>query len=109
MADTVERETFSGDGGRFLMATMADRAETVKAAWDKAFARIHAELGDACPSLERLRSDCPGFADEIDAAEKAAEEASVRWMEGGPGGVQVKIDRWVSAWIAAADALAEAA
>jgi DICT domain-containing protein len=57
------------------------------------------EAADA--TIDDVRSYAPTLADKIESAENTAEEASVAWRDGGPGGVQAKIDSWVSAWLEA--------
>lgn len=86
------------------------RASKVKEAWATAYKRIDAAYGDSGPTMDVIRSYAPAMASEIETAEKEAEEASVAWRDGtGPGGVQLKIDRWVAAWLSAVEHVRAAA
>ena len=89
---------------------ISSRQEKVTAAWADAYKKIGSAVDAFCakhgppPScLEAIREYAPAMAGKIEEAEKLAEEASVEWAKGGPGGVQRKIDEWISLWI---DALA---
>lgn len=81
------------------------RQSKVTEAWAIAYQKIGAQVDTFCerhgppPScLDRIREHAPTLAGRIDAAETAAEAASVEWANGGPGGVQAKIDAWVELW-----------
>jgi hypothetical protein len=86
---------------------LSERSQKVREAWGKAYAEIAAfypvEQGS---TFERLRDFAPAMAGRVDEAEKAAETASVRWQEGGQGGVQVLINIWRDLWREAIDLLA---
>jgi hypothetical protein len=88
--------------------TSISRKDRVLTAWADAYDRIGAEVDLFCAKhgvppncLDMIREYTPTRAQEIEDAEKAAEARSVAWVDGGPGGVQVLIDRWVELWIAA--------
>lgn len=86
------------------MAT--ERAERVAKAWGTAYAEVGAaypQQGEAV--WPRVQQWAPGLAARIAKAEKDAEEASARWMEGGPGGVQAAINIWRDTWIEAIEAV----
>jgi hypothetical protein len=69
-----------------------EREQKVRDAWGKAYE----EIGAIYP-LEGAQLQ-PAMANKIAAAEHHAEEISVRWQEGGPGGVQVAINLWRDLW-----------
>jgi NADPH-dependent glutamate synthase beta subunit-like oxidoreductase len=48
-----------------------------------------------------VKAAAPGLATRIEDAEKRAEEKSVAWVGGGPGGVQVEINIWRDLWLEA--------
>ena len=86
------------------------RAKKVKEAWSSALNRIASVHGDDGPSFEQIMQYAPAMATKIDEAEKAAEAASIEWRDNaGPGGVQAKIDAWVTAWLDAIEAVGRAA
>lgn len=78
---------------------MTERQAKVREAWGKAYAEIESfyprEPGS---TFKRLRDFAPAMAGKVEAAERAAEEASVRWQNGGQGGVQVAINLWRDLW-----------
>ena len=82
----------------------AERQERVHIAWKLATDRI----GEAVAGLP-VETSChdviskyaPALYGKIEDAEKAAESASVEWLNGGPGGVQAKIDAWAELWLEA--------
>ena len=82
------------------------RSERVKDAWTAAYAKIAPSVDryysdhDRVPScLEVIGTYAPEKHARIEAAERAAEESSVRWQDGGPGGVQAALDAWVALWL----------
>lgn len=84
---------------------ISNRAEKVSEAWSDAYRKVGAYVDAFCAKhgsppncLEAIRAYSPSAAGRIDDSEKIAEQASVEWAKGGPGGVQVKIDAWVDAW-----------
>lgn len=81
------------------------RAERVTAAWADAYQKIGASVAAFCDRhgpppncLDMIREHAPTIAAQIEEAEQAAEAASVEWANGGPGGVQAKIDAWIALW-----------
>lgn len=78
---------------------MNERQAKVASAWNKAYDEI-AEFypNDPHSTIEALRLYAPAMFGKVEDAERAAEEASVRWMEGGAGGVQVAINLWRDMW-----------
>lgn len=83
-----------------------ERIERVAKAWSAAYTEIGAVYPSAGePLWPRVQQWAPGLAARIANAEKAAEEASVRWMEGGPGGVQAAINIWRDTWLEAIEAI----
>ncbi len=86
---------------------MSERAQKVREAWAKAYAEIDAFLPKGQDSsFVTLLAFAPAMAGKVDDAEKAAEAASVRWQEGGAGGVQVAINIWRDLWREALEVLA---
>lgn len=85
---------------------MTDRQAKVAGAWSKAYDEI-AEFYPNEPhsTYEALRAFAPAMAGKVDEAEKEAEQASVRWMNGGAGGVQVAINLWRDTWREAVEVL----
>ena len=85
---------------------MTERQSKVADAWKKAYAEI-AEFwpNDPHSSIEALRVFAPAMFGKVMEAEAAAEEASVRWMNGGAGGVQVAINLWRDTWREAVEVL----
>lgn len=84
----------------------SERAGRVAKAWAMAYTEIGAvypATGD--PIWPRVQRWAPGLAVRIANAEKDAEGASVRWMDGGPGGVQAAINIWRDTWIEAIEAI----
>ena len=84
---------------------MISRAEKVATAWADAYRKIGACVDAFCERhgpppncLDMIRTYAPAIAGQIEEAERIAEEASVDWAQGGPGGVQAKIDRWGEKW-----------
>ena len=82
------------------------RAERVAAAWSDAYARIspavdryYADHSREPSCLEAIKAYAPTKHAQIEAAEMAAEEVSIRWRDGGAGGVQAALDAWVSLWL----------
>ncbi|MGO9291039.1 MAG: hypothetical protein ACLQIJ_20090 [Polyangia bacterium] len=77
-----------------------DRFDKVLAAWLAA----HREINAAYPQTDpppwpAIQAQAPGMAARIEDAEAKAEAASVAWVNGGPGGVQTKIDVWRDLWL----------
>ena len=84
---------------------ISSRAEKVAIAWADAYQKIGATVSKFCDRhgpppncLDMIRDYATDIAGQIEEAEKIAEAASVEWANGGPGGVQVKIDAWVELW-----------
>lgn len=84
----------------------SERQSRVAEAWAAAYRAIGDEVARFCAKhgappncFEMIREYSPTMAADIDDAEKVAESASVEWANGGPGGVQIKIDAWVSLWL----------
>lgn len=82
------------------------RAERVHAAWLDAFQKIAPAVESYYSTrprepmcLDAIKAYAPGAHNKIESAEKNAEEVSVRWRDGGPGGVQAALDAWVDAWL----------
>jgi hypothetical protein len=83
-----------------------ERAERVVKAWGTAYAEIGAAYPtEGEPLWPRVEQWAPGLAARIAAAEKAAEEASTRYLAGGPGGVQAAINIWRDTWLEAIKAI----
>jgi len=85
---------------------ISSRQERVAVAWADAYKKIGGAVDLFCAKhgpppncIDMIREYAPGAADRIERAEKASEEASVEWANGGPGGVQVKIDAWIMLWL----------
>lgn len=71
----------------------------MREAWEKAYAEIGSFYPqDQGSTFDRLRDFAPAMAGKVEAAERSAEEASVRWQNGGSGGVQVAINLWRDLW-----------
>jgi hypothetical protein len=86
---------------------LSERHQKVREAWGKAYAEIAMFYPTEQDStIERLRDFAPALAGRVEEAERAAEAASVRWQEGGQGGVQVQINIWRDLWREAIDVLA---
>lgn len=83
------------------MMTAVERQERVRTAWARACDEVSAVYGDDGPSLDAVKAAAPGLATRIEDAEKRAEEKSVAWVGGGPGGVQAEINAWRDLWIEA--------
>ena len=84
---------------------ISSRAEKVAIAWADAYTKIGAFVDTFCERhgpppncLDMIREYAPDVAARIEDAEKVAEDASVEWAKGGPGGVQAKIDAWINLW-----------
>lgn len=84
---------------------ISSRAEKVADAWADAYRKTGAMVDAFCEKhgtppncLDLIRKHAPMVATRIDEAEKLAEEASVAWAQGGPGGVQAKINEWIALW-----------
>jgi hypothetical protein len=69
-----------------------EREQKVRDAWGKAYAEIAAFYPQDGIELQ------PQMLRRLNAAELNAEEISVRWQEGGPGGVQAAINMWRDLW-----------
>ena len=78
-----------------------ERQSKVLAAWVRVYDDIALVYGDDGPPFAAVKAQAPGLATRIADAEKHAEEKSVAWVGGGPGGVQAKIDVWRDLWIEA--------
>jgi hypothetical protein len=85
------------------------RERKVKDAWADAYRRIASVYDPSGVTIDKVREYAPALAGQIEEAEKAAEAASLAWLKGGPGGVQAKIDRWVSLWLEGVEAVRSAA
>ena len=81
--------------------TAVERQERVRTAWARAYDEVSAVYGDDGPSLDAVKAAAPGLATRLEDAEKRAEEKSVAWVGGGPGGVQAGINEWLDLWIEA--------
>lgn len=80
--------------------------ERVAEAWAKAYAEIGAVYPqDGKLTWPRLQNWAPGLANRIEAAEKEAEAVSVRWLNGGAGGVQAAVNIWRDTWLEAIEAI----
>jgi hypothetical protein len=84
---------------------ISSRAEKVIEAWADAYKKIGGFVNTFCERhgpppncLDMIRDYAPDIASQIDEAEKVAESASVEWTNGGPGGVQAKINTWIALW-----------
>jgi len=84
---------------------LTERQAKVREAWGKAYHEIAEFYPKDVDLVNTLRGFAPGMADKIQQAEREAEAASVRWMEGGPGGVQVAINLWRDLWREAVELL----
>jgi hypothetical protein len=69
-----------------------EREQKVRDAWGRTYEEIGAIYPADGVSLH------PAMLRKLNAAEANAEEISVRWQEGGPGGVQVAINMWRDLW-----------
>jgi len=78
-----------------------ERQSKMLAAWNRAYNEIGEVYGNDGPTLEAVRAQAPGLATRLEDAEKRAEEKSVAWVGGGPGGVQAGIDAWRDLWLEA--------
>ena len=80
----------------------ANRFDKVLAAWVAAHREINSAYPqDDPPPWPVIQAQAPGLATRIEDAEKRAEEKSVAWVGGGPGGVQAEINAWRDLWIEA--------
>jgi hypothetical protein len=84
---------------------ISSRSEKVAVAWADAYKKIGATVDAFCERhgpppncLDMIREYAPTIADQIEAAEEAAEAASIEWANGGAGGVQKKINAWIDLW-----------
>jgi hypothetical protein len=78
-----------------------ERQSKVLTAWVRATDDIALVYGDDGPAFAAVQAAAPGLASRIQDAERRAEEKSVAWVGGGPGGVQAGIDAWRDLWIEA--------
>jgi hypothetical protein len=78
-----------------------ERQSKVLTAWVRATDDIALVYGNDGPTFDAVQAAAPGMASRIQDAEKRAEEKSVAWVGGGPGGVQAAIDEWKGLWIEA--------
>ena len=67
----------------------------------RAYDEIGAVYGNDGPPFAAVQAAAPGLASRLEDAEKRAEEKSVAWVGGGPGGVQAEINAWRDLWIEA--------
>jgi hypothetical protein len=75
-----------------------ERQSKMLGAWVRAYDDVALVYGDDGPTLDAVRAQAPGLATRILDAEKRAEEKSVAWVGGGPGGVQAEINAWRDLW-----------
>ena len=80
-----------------------DRQSKMLSAWTRAYDEIGAVYGNNGPTIDVVREQAPGLATRIEDAEKRAEEVSVAWVGGGPGGVHTRIDNWRDLWLEAVE------
>ena len=78
-----------------------ERQSKVLTAWVRAYDDIALVYGNDGSMLDVIKAQAPGLATRIADAEKHAEEKSVAWVGGGPGGVQAEINAWRDLWIEA--------
>ena len=78
-----------------------ERQSKMLTAWVRAMDDIAVAYGDDGPTFAAVQAAAPGLASRLEDAEKRAEEKSVAWVGGGPGGVQAAIDGWRDLWIEA--------
>jgi hypothetical protein len=78
-----------------------ERQSKVLTAWVRAYDEIGAVYGNDGPPFAAVQAAAPGLASRLEDAEKRAEEKSVAWVGGGPGGVQAEINAWRDLWIEA--------
>jgi hypothetical protein len=78
-----------------------ERQSKMLTAWVRAYDEIGAVYGNDGPPFAAVQAAAPGLASRLEDAEKRAEEKSVAWVGGGPGGVQAEIDVWRDLWIEA--------
>ena len=78
-----------------------ERQAKVLSAWVRAYDDIAPVYGNDGPTFAAVLAAAPGLASRLEDAEKRAEEKSVAWVGGGPGGVQAGIDAWRDLWIEA--------
>ena len=78
-----------------------ERQSKMLTAWVRAMDDIAVAYGDDGPTFAAVQAAAPGLASRLEDAEKRAEEKSVAWVGGGPGGVQAGIDAWRDLWIEA--------
>ena len=78
-----------------------ERQSKVLTAWVRATDDIAVVYGNYGPTFTAVQAAAPGMASRIQDAEKRAEEKSVAWVGGGPGGVQAEINAWRDLWIEA--------
>jgi vacuolar-type H+-ATPase catalytic subunit A/Vma1 len=84
------------------------RRARVTEAWAEAFRKVSARVTEFCAEhgpppncIDMIRDYAPVLTKQIEQAEQDAEAQSVEWANGGAGGVQAKIDVWVSLWLEA--------
>ena len=78
-----------------------ERQSKVLNAWVRAYDDIALVYGNDGPPFAAVKAQAPGLATRLEDAEKRAEEKSVAWVGGGPGGVQSYINVWRDLWIEA--------
>ena len=78
-----------------------ERQSKMLTAWVRAMDDIAVVYGNDGPTFTAVQAAAPGMASRIQDAEKRAEEKSVAWVGGGPGGVQAGINEWRDLWIEA--------
>ena len=78
-----------------------ERQAKVLTAWNTAYDEVGEVYGDDGPTFSAVQAAAPGLASRLQDAEKRAEEKSVAWVGGGPGGVQAEINAWRDLWIEA--------
>jgi hypothetical protein len=78
-----------------------ERQSKVLTAWVRAMDDIALVYSNDGPTLDAVQAAAPGLASRLQDAEKRAEEKSVAWVGGGPGGVQVEINIWRDLWLEA--------
>ena len=78
-----------------------ERQSKMLTAWVRAMDDIAVVYGNDGPPFAAVQAAAPGLASRLQDAEKRAEEKSVAWVGGGPGGVQAEINAWRDLWIEA--------
>ena len=86
-----------------------ERQSKMLTAWVRAMDDIAPVYGNDGPPFAAVQAAAPGLASRLEDAEKRAEEKSVAWVGGGPGGVQAGIDEWKGLWIEAIGMVHDAA